>query len=62
MTVGVIDVTPERLVNSRSELLESLHMSEEDLRNRVSNEIATAAEQSAVARLDEIAFLLGEDV
>ncbi|ACU97879.1 hypothetical protein Svir_29010 [Saccharomonospora viridis DSM 43017] len=60
MTVSVVDVTKEDLLRSRESLLQRLRLSPEELRERVANETATAEERVALERLDEIAFLLGE--
>ena len=60
MTVSVVDVTKEDLLRSRESLLQRLRVSPEELRERVANETATAEERVALERLDEIAFLLGE--
>lgn len=61
MTVTVIDLDPDELGRSRSELLKSLHLTEDELRNRVDSETATREERTALDRLEEIAFLLGEE-
>lgn len=60
MTVSVVDVTKEDLLRSRESLLQRLRLSPEELRERVANETASAEERVALERLDEIAFLLGE--
>ena len=60
MTVSVVDVTKEDLLRSRESLLQRLRLSPEELCERVANETATAEERVALERLDEIAFLLGE--
>lgn len=61
MTVTVVNVDVDDLVRDRRGLLESLHLTESGLRERVDNETATRAERTALDRLEEIAFLLGED-
>lgn len=61
MTVAVSRLTRDELVRNRADLLDELRVSEEDLRRRVDDETATAAERIALERLEEIAFLLGED-
>ena len=60
MTVSVVDVTKEDLLRSRESLLQRLRLSPEELRERVANETATADERVMLERLDESAFLLGE--
>ncbi|PRX44302.1 hypothetical protein B0I33_112180 [Prauserella shujinwangii] len=60
MTVTVINLTREELIESREKLLHDLRMTTEELRDRVTHETATTAERVALERLDEIAFLLGE--
>jgi hypothetical protein len=60
MTIAVVDLTRDDLIRRRRELLASLRMSQEELRNRAEREIATADERAALAGLEEIAFLLGE--
>jgi hypothetical protein len=61
MTVEVIRVTPDELLDDRKRLLDELPYSVDDLRRRVRSEVATADERAALERLGEIAFLLGED-
>jgi hypothetical protein len=61
MTVTVIEVTKVELRQDRAALLSDLSMDEQELRRRVDNEIATASERDGLERLEEIAFLLGED-
>lgn len=61
MTVKVIEVTKAELRRDRDALLATLRLDEQELRRRVDNEIATVGEREALERLEEIAFLLGED-
>lgn len=60
MTVSVIGVTRDELIESRELLLRELNLTHEELRRRVKAETATSDERHALARLDEIEFLLGE--
>lgn len=61
MTVEVVDLRSDELRSSREAVLDHISLSEAELRERVVGEIATSEEQAALARLEEIAFLLGED-
>ncbi|SEF29272.1 hypothetical protein SAMN05421837_104617 [Amycolatopsis pretoriensis] len=61
MTVEVIKVSTDQLRRDREQLLRDLRITEDDLRSRVTGELATSDERAALERLKEIAFLLGED-
>lgn len=61
MPVTVTELTREDLIARRDRLLGQVHMSEEQLRERVRAESATADERAILSTLDEIAFLLDDD-
>ena len=48
------------LDDERRDLLDSLRITEHELRERAARELVTTGERQALRRLDQIAFLLGE--
>lgn len=47
------------LADERRDLLASLRITEDELRERASRELLTGGERQVLRRLDQIAFLLG---
>lgn len=61
MTVTVIALTKDELVERRKELLTTVRCTEAELRRRVLAETASGDERATLVTLDEIAFLLDDD-
>jgi hypothetical protein len=61
MTVTVVALTKNELIERRDDLLAKVSGSADDLRSRVLAEAATADERAILVTLDEIAFLLDDD-
>lgn len=61
MTIAVVKLTKEQLIERRNNLLSELRISEAELRDRVEHEMATFDERAIFQTLDEIAFLLADD-
>lgn len=61
MTTAVLKPTLADLNSERDRLLDSLPFSEDELRERGSDFLLTPLEARILRRLDEIAFLLGDD-
>lgn len=61
MTVAVIELSTQDLLDRRADVLNDVKVSETELQRRVNAEAATTAEHVALEALDEIRFLLDDD-
>lgn len=61
MTTSVLRPTIDELQDERARLLRDAPFTEDELRERAADFLLTPAEARILRRLDEIAFLLGDD-
>ena len=61
MTAELYEVTREQLVDCRRTALARLDIPERELRQRAVEHVLTPEERDALAELEEIDFLLGDD-
>jgi hypothetical protein len=61
MNAVVVHSDPAKLRARRDRALESVHLTAEELKDRVDSGIATPEERDAWREVDTVAFLLGTD-